>query len=203
MQSMCVAGGENQNGPGILVREAARHGQEVQSVPMFRSLEAALSFAYLWRACAGVKIGEIKEYTGKEGGAIILSASERKAQAGLMLAVIESHLSIDQRALLDATHGGENGERAAGIDRLIIRFESLNRNRSLIRNLLMREFIYGERYCPSQNRVARECGVNPMTASRVAAKIAPDIADLRLATMEKLRPAFERRGWISREEAPI
>jgi hypothetical protein len=164
---------------------------------MFRSMESALSFAYLWRASAGVKIGEIKEYTGKVGG-MILSASEKKAQAGLILDVIESHLSRDQQALLDASYGGENGERHAGIERLT--HLCAHQNRTLARMLMMREFVHGERYCPSQQDIARECAVHQATVSRVASKIAKTIAELRESTITKLRPAFERRGWINRQE---
>lgn len=203
MQELRLFGGENSVSGPVVLRPAARDVEPVQRLALFRDLDSALSFAYMWRACPGVKIGEIKEYCGKEGGALILSTNERKAQAGLMLAVIESHLSLDQRALLDATYGGEQGERCAGIDRLMCRFEHLNRNRTMVRMLLMREFIFGERYTPSQNRIARECGVNAMSASRVAAKIAPEIAELRQATHAKLRPAFERRGWIQRDEEQV
>jgi hypothetical protein len=145
-----------------------------------------------------VKASEIKEYTGKVGG-MILSASEKRAQAGLILDVISSHTSADQQAVLDASYGGEHGERHKAIERLTCKFEHVNRNRSLVRMLLMREFVFGERYAPSQAQIARECGVNPMTASRVAAKIAPVIAELRESTITKLRPAFERRGYVARE----
>jgi hypothetical protein len=63
----------------------------------------------------------------------------------------------------------------------------------------MREFIDSKRQELSQARIALECGVSPMTASRVAAKIMHAIGDLRDSTYEKLRPAFERRAWVARE----
>jgi Trp operon repressor len=158
-------------------------------------MESILSFVYLWRATDGVKIGEIKEFCGKEGG-MILSASEKKAQAGRVLDVIATHLSRDQQAVLDAQFGGEQGERCAAIDRLTCLFESANRNRTLVRMTLMREFVFGERYAPSQVQLARECGVNQATVSRVAAKIAPAVAELRESAIAKLEPEFARRGWI-------
>jgi hypothetical protein len=160
-------------------------------------MEAALQFAFNWRATSGVKASEIKEYTGKVGG-MILSASEKKAQAGLILDVIASHLSRDQQALLDASYGGENGERHAGIERLT--HLCAHQNRTLARMLMMREFVFGERYAPSQVQIARECGVNQATVSRTAAKIAAEIALLRDSALAKLAPAFQRRGWIPREE---
>lgn len=162
-------------------------------------MEAVLSFAYLWRATAGVKVGKVGEFVAAESGAMILSASEKRAQAGLILDVIASHTNLDQQAALDAEFGGEHGERYKAIERLTCKLEHVNRNRSLVRMLLMREFVFGERYAPSQAQIARECGVNPMTASRVAAKIAPVIAELRESTITKLRPAFERRGYVARE----
>jgi hypothetical protein len=161
-------------------------------------MEAALQFAFSWRALLGVKIGEIKEYTGKEGG-MMLSAAEKKVQARFILDVIESHLTLDQQAVLDATYGGENGERAAAIDRLVHMFERSNRSRALVRMLLMREFIYGNTYCPDIAAIARECGILRPSASRLAGTIASDIALLRESAVEKLRPAFERRGWIPRD----
>lgn len=199
MQSVCLVGRENSVFGGCTLRTAAADDKAMPGIPLFRDVEGAIQFAFLWRATDGVKASEIKEFCGKEGG-MILSANEKKAQAGRILDVIASHLSRDQRALLDASYGGENGERCAGVDRLACIFEGINRNRTLVRLLMMREFIYGEKYCPSQAQVARECGVNPMTASRVASKIAQAVAELRTSTHEKLRPAFERRGWIEREE---
>jgi hypothetical protein len=65
--------------------------------------------------------------------------------------------------------------------------------------LVAREFIFGCQYCPSLNRIARECGIHPQTVARAAAKVTPAIADLRKSAHEKLRPAFERRNWIERE----
>jgi hypothetical protein len=171
-------------------------------VPMFRSMEAALLFAYTWRARPGVKIGQIGEFTGKDGAAM-LSIHERKAQAQFILDVIESHLSHDQRALLDATHGGERGERHAGVERLVCLLEHVNRNRALVRMIVARDFVYGEGYSPSLSRIARDCGVSATTACRVAAQITPELAELRKATHAKLRPAFERRGWIAREVEQI
>ncbi|WP_446903025.1 hypothetical protein [Burkholderia sp. YIM B11467] len=168
-------------------------------MPMFRDMDAALLFAYTWRARPGVKIGQVGEYTGPDGSPLLLSIHEKKAQAQFILDVVESHLSLDQRAVLDATYGGERGERPAAIDRLLPQFEHVNRNRSLVRFLLMRDFIYGEGYCPSQQQIAKESGVNQSTASRAAARITPEIAKLRESTHAKLRPAFERRGWIGRQ----
>lgn len=180
-------------------RSAARDDEESSHAPMFRSLEAALSFAFTWRARPGVKAATYDEFTGADGSALLLSVGEKKTQAQYVHDVIESHLTLDQRALLDATYGGERGERHAGAERLVCLFEHVNRSRALIRWALMREFIYGERYCPTQQQVARECGVNQATVSRVAAQIAPKIAELRKAAHDKLRPAFERRGWIERQ----
>jgi hypothetical protein len=184
----------------LTLRKAARDEQALPGVPLFRSMEAALSFAFNWRATSGVKASEIKEFVGKEGG-MILSASEKRAQARLILDVIESHTNLDQRALLDAEYGGENGERHAAIGRLEHLFAGIVRNRAVIRLMLMREFVYGAHYCPSAQHIADECGVSRSTAYNAAAKIGPAIAELRQATHEKLRPAFERRGWINREEA--
>jgi len=183
----------------LTIRSADQDREEADRAPMFRSLESALLFAYTWRARLGVKVGKVGEFTGPDGAALLLTVHEKKTQAQFILDVVESHLSADQRALLDATYGGERGERAAGVDRLVCHFEHTNRNRALVRMLLMREFLYGEAYCPSQARVARECGVNAMTASRTAAQITPEILAMREKTHERLRPAFERRGWIARE----
>lgn len=180
-------------------RSTDREDAKSARVPMFRDMDAALLFAYTWRARPGVKVGQVGEYTGPDGAPLLLSIHEKKTQAQFILDVIDSHLSLDQRAVLDATYGGERGERPAAIDRLLSQFEHVNRNRALVRFLLMRDFLFGESYCPSQNQVARECGVNAMAASRAAARIAPEIAKLRESTHEKLRPAFERRGWIGRE----
>jgi hypothetical protein len=167
---------------------------------MFRSMDAALSFAYTWRARPGVKIGQIGEYTGPDGAALLLSVHEKKAQAQYVHDVIESHLSLDQRALLDATYGGERGERHAGVERLVCLLEGAHRNRTMVRMLVAREFVFGEGYCWSLNRIARQCGIHPMTVTRAAAKVTPEILALRKSTHEKLRPAFERRGWIPRED---
>ncbi|KWZ53317.1 hypothetical protein WK57_30480 [Burkholderia ubonensis] len=183
----------------LTLRSAAREDADAARVPMFRSMDAALAFAYTWRARPGVKIGQIGEYTGPDGSALLLTIHEKKAQAQFILDVVESHLSLDQRAVLDASYGGERGERPAAIDRLLPQFEHVNRNRALVRMLLMREFIFGEDYCPSQQQVAIQCGVNRSTACRADAQIVPAIAALREATHAKLRPAFERRGWIGRE----
>jgi hypothetical protein len=166
---------------------------------MFRSMDAALSFAYTWRARPGVKIGQIGEYTGPDAAALLLSVHEKKAQAQYVHDVIESHLSLDQRALLDATYGGERGERHAGVERLVCMVEGAHRNRTMVRMLVAREFIFGCQYCPSLNRIARECAIHPQTVARAAAKVTPAIADLRKSAHEKLRPAFERRRWIERE----
>lgn len=186
----------------LTLRSADRDQAEADRAPMFRSMEAALLFDFTWRARPGVKIGQIGEYTGKDG-AEMLSIHERKAQAQFIADVIESHLSHDQRALLDASYGGERGERHAGVERLVCKFEHINRNRALVRMIVARDFLYGEGYCPSLSRIARDCGVNPSTACRVAAQITPKLAELRKATHEKLRPAFERRGWIAREVEQI
>jgi hypothetical protein len=172
--------------------------QEQERVPLFRDLEGALSFAYTWRARLCVKTASYGEYTAPDGSVLILSMHEKKAQAEHIHDVIASHLSADQRALLDATHGGD--DRHDAIERLVCRFEDANRNRTMLRMVLMREFIFGETYCPSQGRIARECGVNQATVSRIAARITQEIAALRQATHEKLRPALERRGLIPREE---
>lgn len=199
MQPLCVVGGENPIFGRRTLRSASTNDEAMQPVCMFRNMEACLSFAYSWRAKLGVKIGEIKEYTGKEGGTIMLSTHEKKAQASFILEVIASHLSLDQRAMLNATFGGENGERAAGIERLMHMCAGMHSNRHLVSLLLMREFIDSKRQELSQARIALECGVSPMTASRVAAKIMHAIGDLRDSTYEKLRPAFERRAWVARE----
>lgn len=198
MQGLCVASGEDYaRRSGLTLRQAPCDDEAVSGLPLFRSMEAALQFAFNWRATSGVKASEIKEYTGKVGG-MILSASEKKAQAGLILDVIASHLSRDQRALLDASYGGENGERHAGVERLT--HLCAHQNRTLVRMLMMREFIHGERYCPSQQDIARECAVHQATVSRVASKIAKTIAELRESTITKLTPAFQRRGWVPRDE---
>lgn len=182
---------------GLSLRAPQTDDEAVSRVALFGSMEAALSFAFTWRASDGVKASQIREFVGKEGG-MILSASEKKAQAGRILAVIASHLSRDQQAVLDATYGGEQGERHAAIERLT----NINThgNKTLVRMLVMREFVHGEKYCPSQAEIARECGVHPSSACRVAQKIAQDIGELRDSAIEKLRPAFERRGLIPREE---
>ena len=182
----------------LTLRSHDENEAEAARVPMFRSIEAALLFAYTWRARPGVKAATYGEFTGPDGAELLLTVHEKKTQAQYVHYVLESHLSLDQRALLDATHGGEYGERYAAIERLLCQFEGVHRNRMLIRMLLMREFIFGESYCPSQNRIARECGVNAMAASRAAAVLTPEIIKLRERTHEKLRPAFERRGWIAR-----
>jgi hypothetical protein len=163
-------------------------------------MEAALSFAYTWRARPGVKIGQIGEYTGPDGAALLLSVHEKKAQAQYVHDVIESHLSLDQRALLDATYGGERGERHAGVERLVCLLEGAHRNRSVVRALVAREFVFGESYCWSLNRIAREFAIHPQTVARTAAKVAPVIAKLRTSVHEKLQPAFARRGWVPRDE---
>lgn len=183
----------------LTLRSAERDEADAARVPMFRDMDAALSFAYTWRARPGVKVGQVGEYTGPDGAPLLLTVHEKKAQSHFILDVVESHLSLDQRAVLDATYGGERGERPAAIDRLLPKFEHVNRNRALVRFLLMRDFLFGESYCPSQQQVAKECGVNQSTASRAAAQITPAIMALRESTHEKLRPAFERRGWIGRE----
>jgi hypothetical protein len=160
-------------------------------------MESALLFAHTWRASSGVKASQIREFVGKEGG-MILSASEKCAQARRILDVIESHTNLDQRALLDAQFGGENGERHAGVERLT--HLCAHQNRTLVRLLMMREFVHGERYCPSQQDIARECAVHQTTVSRVAPKIAKTIAELRESTIAKLTPAFQRRGWVPHDE---
>jgi hypothetical protein len=198
MQGLHLDSGANSIRGTLTLRKASCDDEALSGVPLFRSMEAALSFAFSWRALLGVKVGEIKEYTGKEGG-MMLSTNEKKAQARFVLDVIASHLSLDQQAVLDASYGGEQGERCAAIDRLTCLFESANRNRTLVRMTLMREFVYGERYCPSQVQLARECGVNQATVSRIAAKIAPEVALLRESAIEKLTPAFARRGWIPKD----
>ena len=185
---------------GITLRKAARNDEAMPGLPVFRSMDACLAFAYTWRALLGVKVGEIKEYTGKEGGTLVLTTHEKKAQARFILDVIESHLSIDQRAMLDATFGGENGERAAAIDHLMTLCAGMSSNRHLVELLLMREFIDSKRREINQAAIARECGVHPATACRVAARIMQAIGDLRDSTYEKLRPAFARRRWIPRED---
>lgn len=198
MQRLHLGGGENNLRGPLSLRKATGDDEAMRGVPMFRSVEEALRFSFHWRATDGVKASQIREFVGKEGG-MILSASEKKAQAGSILAVIASHLSRDQQAVLDAQYGGEQGERHAAIERL----SSINThgNRTLVRMLMMREFVAGERYCPRQAEIARECGVHPSSACRVAQKIAQEIGELRESTIKKLRPAFERRGWIQREEA--
>lgn len=183
----------------LTIRSTDKDREEADRAPMFRSLESALVFAYTWRARLGVKVGKVGEFTGPDCSALLLSVHEKKTQAQFILDVIESHLTPDQRALLDATYGGERGERAAGIDRLVCQFEHTNRNRALVRMILMREFVYGETYSPSLSRIARECGVNQSTASRTAAQITPEILAMREAAHKRLRPAFMRRGWIERE----
>jgi hypothetical protein len=185
---------------GLHLRSVASNEEAMQRVHLFRTLEAALSYAFLWRACPGVRIGEIKEFTGADSSGTVLSVNERKAQAGSMMSVIESLLTRNQCAVLDATHGGERGERHDAIAWLTCTFESAHRNRTLVKMLLMREFVFGERYSPSQNAVARECGVSTYTASVVACKLAPAVAMLRDTAMNTLRPEFERRQWIPREE---
>lgn len=183
----------------LTLRSRDRDEAEDARVPMFRSIEAALLFAYTWRARPGVKAATYGEFTGPDGAPLQLSIHEKKTQAQHIHYVLESHLSLDQLAILDATHGGEYGERYAGIERLLCTFEHLHRNRTLLRMLLMREFIFGEAYCPSQNQIARECGVSAMAASRAAAQLTPEVMKLRGEVHDKLRPAFERRGWIARE----
>lgn len=182
---------------GCLTLRAATP-EENNQAPLFRSLESALSFAYTWRARPGVKIGQIGEYTGPDGSALLLSVGEKKVQAEAIHEVFKTHLSIDQRALLDAEHGGERGERHAGVERLVCLYEGMNRNRTLVRLLIAREMIVGESYAPSFGYVAKHSGVNTSTAWRAAERIAPEIAELRKATHAKLRPAFERRGWLAR-----
>jgi hypothetical protein len=184
---------------GLTLRQAQADDEAMRRMALFGSMESALSFAYTWRATAGVKIGKIGEFVGKEGG-LMLSASEKRAQARLILDVIASHTSRDQQALLDAEYGGENGERAAGIERLEHLFGGIVRSRSVIRLMLMREFVYGEKRCPGAQEIADHCGVSRSTAYNAAAKIGPAIAALRESTIEKLRPAFERRGYIPRKE---
>jgi hypothetical protein len=155
-----------------------------------RDIEGILSFAYHWKGNPGVKIGKVGEFEAAESGVTILSPAEKRAQAARNLAVIASRLSRDQQAVLDATYGGEQGERYAAIEHL----SNINThgNKTLVRLLMMREFIAGERYCPSQAEIARECGVHPSSACRVAQKIAQEIAELRESAIEKLRIAFNR-----------
>lgn len=200
MQNVCVVDWQNPGLRGLSLRKASRDDEALSRVSLFGSMESCLSFAFLWRACLGVKIGEIKEFTGADSSGTMLSVNEKKAQSAHILAVVDELLTPNQRAVLDASHGGEFGERHAAIERLVCAFEDANRNRTLIRMLLMREFVFGERYAPSQNAVARECGVSTYTASVVACKIAPAVAMLRGTAMETLRPAFERRSWIPHEE---
>lgn len=185
---------------GLHLRSTAANDEALSRVHLFRTMESCLSFAYLWRACAGVKIGEIKEFTGADSSGTALSTNEKKAQSAHIMAVIADLLTLNQRAVLDASFGGERGERHAAIELLTCTFEDANRNRTVIRMTLMREFVFGEKYMPSQSQVAKECGVNQATVSRVAAKIAPAVAMLRETAMETLRPAFERRNWIPPEE---
>jgi hypothetical protein len=200
MSLMCVVDWQNPGLRGLSLRKASHDDEAMQRLSLFGSMESCLSFAYLWRACPGVKIGEIKEFTGADSSGTMLSVNERKAQAGSILAVVADLLTLNQQAVLDASFGGEHGERHAAIERLVCALGDANKNRTLIRMLLMREFVFGQRYCPSQNAVARECGVSTYTASVVACKIAPAVAMLRDTAMETLRPAFERRMWVPHEE---
>jgi hypothetical protein len=197
---MCLVYRENQNRNNTPLRQVVRDDEAVSRVPLFRDVESLLAFAFLWRATDGVKVAKVGEFIAAETGAMMLSASEKRAQARLILDVIESHTNLDQRALLDAEYGGENGERHAAIGRLEHLFAGIVRNRAVIRLMLMREFVYGAHYCPSAQHIADACGVSRSTAYNAAAKIGPAIAELRQATHEKLRPAFERRGWLAREE---
>lgn len=201
MQSMCVVSREDfALRTGLTLRKASRDDEALSRISIFGSMEAALSFAFLWRACPGVKIGEIKEFTGADSSGTMLSVNEKKAQSAHILAVIADLLTLNQRALLDASFGGERGERRAGIEYLAVTFAGANSNSHLVRMVLMREFVFGQRYCPSQAQVAKECGVNQATVSRVAAKIAPAVAMLRETAMQTLRPAFARRMWVPPEE---
>jgi hypothetical protein len=200
MQGLCVSDWKDYaRNAGLNVRAAKADDEALSRVAVFRSMEACLQFAYTQRALLGVKVGEIKEYTGKEGGTLVLSTHEKKAQARFILDVIESHLSLDQRAMLDATYGGESGERAAAIEHLMRLCAGMSSNQHLVKLLLMREFIESKSLNLCQARIASECGVHPRTTSRVAAKIMHLIGELRDSTHEKLRPAFERRGWCPRD----
>jgi hypothetical protein len=202
MQGLCLRSGQDYaDRSGLHLRSTAPDDEALSRVHLFRTMEACLSYAFLWRACPGVRIGEIKEFTGADSSGTMLSVNERKAQAGSILAVVADLLTLNQQAVLDASFGGEHGERHAAIERLVCALEDANKNRTLIRMLLMREFVFGERYAPSQNAVARECGVSTYTASVVACKIAPAVAMLRDTAMETLRPAFARKHWVPFEES--
>lgn len=179
------------------MREAQAHVKALPGIPSYRSLDECLSQAYRVRAQLGVKTATYKESTAPDTSKAGLTLHERKAEAVMMFHVIEQSLNSQQRAWIDAIYDGAGPAREAAIETLCAALANLTRTPALLRYALMRDVVLGEARCPSQDAIADELGVDRVTVYRVSQRVMTAMQEIGRMTGERLRPAFEARGWLA------
>lgn len=173
----------------------------LRAFPPFKSVDQALAKVYEVRAASGVKTAAYGIQTAASSVTDRLTAMDRVAEATWVFNVVDDTLSDIERAVVTCKYDGL-GSRDEAIELLTAENLDIAKSRDLVRELLIREFDFGETYAKSLPVIARETDCALRTVERAAQKARRRIADLCADVEGSLRAAFELRGWIASGSAP-
>jgi len=159
---------------------------------LFRSIDAALRFAFAAELYPVMPRAELGQYTGRGGGAL-LSQREWHAQAALIRAYVD-RLPIAGREYVAAFYA-RGPQRAAAVGRMARTLDDADQwpqSRANVVAVL-------SRYCldyPSIRALAAEMGLHHTTVMRVENKIKATLSRLFSETEQSIHDDFIRRGLV-------
>ncbi|CAB3779284.1 hypothetical protein LMG28688_00790 [Paraburkholderia caffeinitolerans] len=172
----------------------------LKQFPLFKSVDQALAKVYEVRAASGVKVASYGIQTAASSSTDRLSATDRLTEATWVIQVVEATLNEAQRAYVTGTYDGLGVEREDALDLLTRTYPGIARRDALVRELLLREFDFGETYSKSLPQIALECQVSLSTTEKSARKARSVIKSLETEVEAALRAVFEPRGWLRARE---
>jgi hypothetical protein len=160
--------------------------------PLFRTVRAALGFAYSiteFPIAAICMYGVPSGSTGRMSG---MSAHEKHAQGALIRRAVETRLSGVELSLTFAIYG--NGAvRGMAIREVVREFAPLVKRAGLGRELVMRYFErVGHQY--TQAQLAAQFGLSQQTVSRLERMVGDALDDARQSAERRLEAMFLRTG---------
>lgn len=175
-----------------------------RDVPLFRSVDHALRFAYSIVEYPVIKVGSILATLrgGSSGSGLrpyyMLSPEDWHAQGAMIRGHIEHHVSSPQREFLIASYSW-NAERAAAIA-MTAKHVSMQLGGQvelrLVVQLVQRYFDLGRRSRKSERAIARELGINRNQVQVADWKIRGILLRIKVRAEAVLSTHFERQDLI-------
>ena len=169
---------------------------------LFYNVHKALETAFNVQATAGsIKCAAYEVPTAAATIKDKKTLQDRHTESVWILEVAKGALTALEWAWVTCTYDGAGQARDDALQSICDAYASLHGNAKLLAGCVRREFIFGESYCPSYARVAKDAGCSKEPAVRVGGRVEKAMRELGRQTSDKLNAAFAAKGWVPRRAA--